>query len=187
MEEEIKFVFDTAKEGMNKAISHLEHALLKIRAGRANPAMLESVRVDYYGSSTPLAQVGNIATPDARTLTVTPWEKTLMTEIEKAILNAGLGLNPSNNGEMVIINIPPLTEDRRKDLVKAARAEGEDAKVSIRNVRKDGNDEIKKLGNDGLSEDNVKDLEAEMQDLTNSYSKKVDDILATKEADIMHV
>lgn len=187
MEEEIKFIFDTAKEGMENAIKHLEHALIKIRAGRANASMLESVRVDYYGSSTPLAQVGNIGTPDARTLTVQPWEKPLMAEIEKAILNAGLGLNPSNNGEMVIINIPPLTEDRRKDLVKAARAEGEEAKVSIRNVRKEANDEIKKLGTYGLSEDMVKDLEADIQEQTNAFSKKVDDILTKKEADIMHV
>jgi len=187
MEEEIKFIFDTAKEGMDKAVQHLEHALLKIRAGRANPAMLETVRVDYYGSSTPLSQVGNITSPDARTLTVTPWEKPLMSEIEKAILNAGLGLNPSNNGDMVIINIPPLTEERRRDLVKSARAEGEEAKVSIRNVRKDANDDIKKLGDDGLSEDNVKDQESKIQDMTNAYSKKVEEILTAKEADIMHV
>lgn len=187
MEEEIELILDSAKEGMQKSIDHLEKALLKIRAGRANPAMLDSVRVDYYGAKTPLSQVSNINTPDARTLSVQPWEKTLIPEIEKAILVANLGLNPQNNGESVIINIPPLTEERRRDLVKMAKSEAEDSKIGIRTARKEANDEIKQLEKDGLPEDRAKDLEAEIQDLTNRYNKKVDEHLATKEEDIMKI
>ncbi|MCT4622484.1 MAG: ribosome recycling factor [Schleiferiaceae bacterium] len=187
MEEEIEFILDSAKEHMTKTIDHLEHALIKIRAGRANPEMLESVRVEYYGSNSPLSQVSNINTPDARTITVQPWEKGMIPEIEKAILNSGLGFNPSNNGEMVIINVPPLTEERRRDLVKMARHEAEESRIGIRNARKEANDEIKKLGNDGLSEDLVKDNEEEIQNLTNSYIKQIDDHLEHKEKEIMTV
>jgi len=187
MNEELQFIFDAARESMGQSIVHLEKELLKIRAGRANPAMLNSVNVDYYGSSTPLSQVSNINSPDARTLTVQPWEKSMIQEIEKAILNSGLGLNPMNNGESVIINIPPLTEERRRDLVKQAKAEGEHARVSIRNARKDANDEIKKLVNDGLSEDLAKDAESEIQGFTNAYNEKVDKHMARKEEEIMHV
>ncbi len=174
-----------AREQMDKSISHLEKNLLKIRAGRANPSMLDSVRVDYYGSQTPLNQVANVSTPDARTISVQPWEKAMIPEIEKAILNSDLGLNPQNNGELVIINIPALTEERRKDLVKAARAEGEDARIGIRSARKEANDEIKEL--DGISEDLIKDAEERVQNTTNKYTKKIDEILDKKEGEIMHV
>lgn len=182
--EDLDIILETSEEQMQKAIAHLEKALLKIRAGRANPTMLSSVYVDYYGSMTPLAQVSNINTPDARTLSVQPWEKGLIEAIEKAIMNANLGLNPQNNGEMVIINIPPLTEERRKDLVKQARAEAEDAKVSIRSARKDANDEVKALD---ASEDMIKSAEEDVQKLTDSYVAKVDAHLEKKEAEIMTV
>lgn len=178
-------IIDMSKDSMDKAIQRLEKNLLKIRAGRANPSMLDSVRVDYYGSSTPLSQVSNINTPDARTLSVQPWEKSLISEIEKSIINSGLGLNPQNNGDVVIINIPPLTEERRKGLVKNARAEGEESKISIRSARKDANDEIKSL--DGISEDFIKDAEARVQTMTDGYSKKVDTIIDKKEEEILQV
>ena len=187
MEDELELVYDSAKEQMDKALDHLEKALIKIRAGRANPSMLEGVRVDYYGSQSPLSQVSNISTPDARTLTVQPWEKSMMPEIEKAIIAANLGLNPMNNGEMVIINIPPLTEERRKDLVKRAKSEAEDARVGVRNARKEAMDEIKKLGKDGLSEDVVKDAEAEIQQITDKYVARVEKILEKKESEIMAI
>lgn len=183
--EEIDIILDAAGEQMSESIKHLEKELLKIRAGRANPSMLSSVKVDYYGSQTPLSQVANISTPDARTLQVQPWEKPMIPEIEKAILNSNLGLNPQNNGEVVMINIPPLTEERRKDLVKQAKAAAEHARVGIRNARKDANDEVKKL--DGVSEDIIKDAEGRVQGITDKYVKKVDDVLETKEAEIMHV
>lgn len=183
--EEIEIIIDSAKDQMDHSIEHLEKQLVKIRAGRANPSMLEGVMVEYYGSMTPLNQVANVGTPDSRTLSIQPWEKAMIAEIEKAILNSDLGLNPQNNGEMVIINIPPLTEERRKDLVKRARKEGEEARISIRSARKDANDEIRKL--DGISEDFIKDGEEEVQQLTDKYTKKVDVILDKKEADIMHV
>lgn len=187
MEEEIEIILDSTKDSMMKSIDHLEKELLKIRAGRANPAMLSNVKVDYYGSATPLSQVSNINTPDARTLSVQPWEKSMISEIEKAIMMANLGLNPQNNGEAVIINIPPLTEERRRDLVKMAKSEAEDARVGIRNARKEANDEVKRLEKDGLPEDTVKDLEAEIQELTNAYIKKVDAHLTKKEEDIMTI
>lgn len=183
--EDIDIILETGREQMDKAIVHLEKQLLKIRAGRANPSMLEGVRVDYYGSETPISQVANISTPDARTLSVQPWEKAMIPEIEKAILNSNLGLNPQNNGEVVMINIPPLTEERRKGLVKSARAEAEEAKIGIRNARKEANDEVKKL--DGVSEDITKDAEERVQNVTDKYVKKVDAILEKKEAEIMHV
>jgi ribosome recycling factor len=187
MNEELELIFAEAEESMSNAISHLEKELVKIRAGRANPSMLSTVKVDYYGSITPLSGVGNVSTPDARTITVQPWEKGMINEIEKAILNAGLGLNPSNNGEMVIINIPALTEDRRRDLVKAAKAEAEHAKVSIRAARKDANDALKKLKDDGAPEDLIKANEEEIQKLTNQYNAKADAVLEKKEGDIMTV
>ncbi len=183
--EDIDLIINEAADSMKKAISHLEKELLKIRAGRANPANLEGVMVDYYGSMTPISQVANISTPDARTLSVQPWEKAMIPEIEKAILNANLGLNPQNNGEMVIINIPPLTEERRRELVKRAKSEGEDAKISIRNARKDANDMLKDL--DGVSEDLVKDAEERVQSVTNKNVARVDEIISHKEADIMKV
>lgn len=187
MNEEVQFAMDDAKEGMESALAHLDNELLKIRAGRATPSMLESVKVDYYGSPTALSQVANVNSIDARTLTVQPWEKSLLDEISKAITNANLGLNPQNNGEMIIISVPMLTEERRKELVKKARAEGEDAKIGVRQKRKDANDFVKGLKNDGLSEDQVKDAETKVQDLTNLYIKKVDDTVDAKETDIMKV
>lgn len=183
--EEIDLIFDEAADHMKKSIQHLDKELLKIRAGRANAAMLEGVRLEYYGALTPLSQVSNISTPDARTLAVQPWEKGLISEIEKAIMNANLGLNPQNNGETVIINIPPLTEERRRDLVKRARAEAEDAKIGIRTARKDANDMLKTI--DGVSEDLIKDAEERVQSLTNKYVTKVDEILSVKEKEIMTV
>tara|TARA_B100000674_G_scaffold445665_1_gene412072 strand:+ start:250 stop:810 length:561 start_codon:yes stop_codon:yes gene_type:complete len=185
--EEINMILEEAEDGMKKAISHLNSELSKIRAGRANPSMLDTVRVDYYGSPTPLSQIGNISTLDPRTLTVQPWEKSLLDEITKAIINANLGLNPQNNGEVIIISVPVLTEERRKDLVKRARAEGENAKVSLRTQRKDANDMVKSLKDEGLSEDAVKNAELDVQNLTNSYSTKVDELVAVKEEDIMKV
>lgn len=187
MQEELEFIFDTAKEAMAKSIKHLEDALSKIRAGKASPAMLDGVLVDYYGSQTPLNQVSNVNTPDARTLSIQPWEKAMLEPIERSIINANLGLNPQNNGELIMINVPPLTEERRKDLVKKVKSESEDAKVGIRNARKDANDEIKKLEKDGLSEDLAKDAESEVQKLTDQFGQKVDNEVERKEKDIMTV
>jgi|SRR5690606_2031086 len=187
MTEEINFIIDEAKESMDGAIAHLNKSLLNIRAGKANPQMLGSVFVDYYGSSTPLSQVANINVPDPRTLTVTPWEKNMLQPIEKAIMVANLGLNPMNNGDTIIISIPALTEERRKELVKQAKSEAEEAKISIRNARKDANTDIKKQEKEGTSEDICKDAEERVQKLTDTYIKKVDEILAVKEAEIMKV
>ena len=184
MNEEIEFILDTTKESMDGAMSHLEKAFIKIRAGKASPAMLSSVMVEYYGSQTPLSQVANINTPDARTISVQPWEKTMIPEIEKAIMNSNLGFNPMNNGESVIINVPPLTEERRRDLVKQAKAEAEDARVSIRNARQDANKELKKLD---ISEDLLSNAEIDVQELTDKYTQKVEDVLELKEAEIMKV
>ena len=172
---------------MEKSISHFSHALAKIRAGRAMPNMLDGLVVQYYGNPTPISQVASVNTPDAKTLVIKPWEKNMISEIEKAIINSDLGLNPQNDGEMVRLNIPPLTEERRKDLVKQSRNEAEHGKVSIRNVRKDANDHIKKLLKENVSEDDVKKAEARIQDLTNDYVKKVDELLAKKEEEIMTV
>ena len=187
MTEEIQMALDEAKEQMTQAIAHLTSELTKIRAGKANPSMLDGVFVDYYGSQTPLSQVANVSTLDARTITVQPWEKAMLDEISKGIMNSNLGLNPQNNGEVVIINIPVLTEERRRELTKRAKAEGEDAKVSIRNQRKEANDFIKKLKDDGLSEDIAKRGEDEVQKIVDSFSKKVDDLIDAKEKDIMTV
>lgn len=183
--EELNMIMSVAKEQMQGALDHLERELTKLRAGKASPAMLSSVRFDYYGSSTPLSQAANIGTPDARTLTVQPWEKNLIPEMEKAIINSNLGFAPSNNGDMIIISIPPLTEERRKELVKLSKAEGENAKVSIRNARKDANNDIKKL--EEASEDMKKDYETRVQNLTDKFVKQTDEILAAKEKEIMTV
>ncbi|MBB3124218.1 MULTISPECIES: ribosome recycling factor [Mesoflavibacter] len=183
--EEITFIIDTAKEAMDKAVKHLEKQFLNIRAGKASPAMLGSVMVDYYGSQTPLSQVANVNTPDGRTISVQPWEKNMLQEIEKAIMNANLGFNPMNNGDFIIINVPPLTEERRRDLAKQAKAEAEDAKIGVRNARKEANNDIKKT--DDASEDVQKNAEADVQDLTDKYVKKIDEILAIKEKEIMTV
>ena len=187
MTEEINFIIDSAKESMNGSIAHLEKEFLNIRAGKASPQMLGGVFVDYYGSQTLISQVANINAADARTLTVTPWEKNMLQPIEKAIMIANLGLNPMNNGENIIINIPPLTEERRRDLVKQAKAEAEDAKIGIRNARKDANTDIKKEEKNGTSEDVCKKAEEDIQKLTDSYIKKIDELLAVKEAEIMKV
>ena len=187
MEEEIQFVIDSTKEHMDKTIHHLEHALLKIRAGRANPDMLSDVLVEYYGSMSPLGNVANVNTPDARTITVQPWEKGLIAEIEKAIIHANLGFNPSNNGDMVIINVPALTEERRKELVKMAHHEAEESRIGIRSARKDANSEIKGLGQNGLSEDLVKDNEDVIQKLTDKYIANITEHLDKKEKEIMTV
>lgn len=184
MNEDVKFVIDTARESMEKALEHLEKELVKIRAGKASPSMLSSVMVEYYGSMTPLSQVSNINTPDGRTLSVQPWEKNLIPEIESAIMNANLGFNPMNNGEMVIINVPPLTEERRKQLVKQAKAEAEDAKVSVRAARQEANKEVKALD---ISEDLEQNAEIDIQELTDQFIEKIDNILEAKEAEIMKV
>ncbi|PWG05540.1 ribosome recycling factor [Polaribacter aquimarinus] len=184
MNEEIEFILDTAKEAMDKAIAHLEKELKTIRAGKATPAMLSTVMVDYYGSQTPLSQVANVNTPDARTLSVQPWEKNMLQEIEKAIQVANLGFNPMNNGDVIMINVPPLTEERRKNLAKQAKAEAEDAKVGIRNARKEANNDIKKLD---VSDDMKKNSEADIQDLTDNYIKIIDGKLATKETEILTI
>jgi len=185
--EEIDFILDSTKELMEGSLAHLEKEFLNIRAGKASPAMLGGVKVDYYGSATPLSQVANINVPDARTITVTPWEKNMLHPIEKAIMIANLGFNPMNNGDNIIINVPALTEERRRDLAKQAKVEAEDAKIGIRSARKEANTDIKKLEKDGLSEDVCKGAEEEVQDLTNAYIKKVDELLALKEAEIMKV
>ncbi len=187
MEEEIELILENAKELMQKSLDHLENQLLKIRAGKANPSMLDGVLVDYYGSNTPLAQVANVSTPDARTLSIQPWEKGMIEPIEKAIINSNLGLNPQNNGTNIMINVPVLTEERRKGLVKQAKAETEDAKVGIRNARREANDEFKRLEKDGLAEDRVKGLMDEIQEMTDDASKRIDNHLITKEKDIMTV
>jgi ribosome recycling factor len=187
MEEELEFVFDSAEESMQKAIERLDHELARIRAGKASPQMLNSVMVDYYGSNTPLKNVSTISTPDAKTLMIQPFEKGMLDEIERGIMKANLGFNPMNDGKVVRISIPPLTEERRRDLVKQAKAVAEQAKVSVRNSRKEANDEIKNLQKDGLSEDRAKGAEAKIQDRTNIYTAKVDALLAEKETDIMTI
>ncbi len=187
MNEEIQMALDDAAEKMTAAIEHLGNELTKIRAGRATPSMLDGVMVNYYETPTPLSQVANINTLDARTISVQPWEKSILDEIVKGILNANLGLNPQNNGELILINVPVLTEERRKELVKRAKAEGEHAKVSIRNNRKEANDFIKSLEKDGLAEDTAKNAESEVQKLTDKYTSKVDALVDAKEADIMKV
>ncbi len=187
MTEEIDFILDSAKEAMEAAIAHLQKEFANIRAGKASPAMLGGVFVDYYGSQTPLSQVANINTPDARTITIQPWERNMLGPIEKAIMVANLGFNPMNNGENIIISVPALTEERRRDLVKQAKAETEEAKIGIRNARQDANKEIKKLEKDGLSEDICKNAEEEVQNLTNSFIKRSDEMLSVKEAEIMKV
>ncbi len=187
MQEEIDLILEDAKERMAKAVEHLDNELGKIRAGKANPKMLEGVMVNYYGSMSPLSQVANLSTPDPRTIAIQPWEKQLIGEIEKAIMAANLGLNPDNNGDIVRINIPPLTEERRKDLVKQAKGECEDTKISFRNIRRDCNEELKKMKKNGLSEDLEKDAEAEVQKITDEFTKKVDAMFVVKEKDILTV
>lgn len=187
MSELVKKQLEDAKESMNKAVDHVENELTKIRAGKASPQMLDGINVDYYGSPTPLSQVANVNTPDARTIVIQPWEKNLISAIEKAITDANLGVNPQNDGVVIRLSIPPLTEERRKDLVKKVKAEGEAGKVAIRNIRKDINEKIKKLQKEGVSEDDVKTGEAEVQKLTDTFIAKVDKHIEVKEKDIMTV
>jgi ribosome recycling factor len=185
--EEIEIYLKEAKDLMEKAVEHTMHALSKIRAGKASPQMLDGIMVEYYGNPTPLNQVSSVNTPDARSLIIKPWEKNIIPEIEKAIINSDLGLNPQNDGEIVRISVPPLTEERRKELVKQSKHETELGKVSVRNARKEVNDELKKLQKEGISEDEIKRAEDKVQELTNDYTRKIDDILEQKEADIMTV
>ncbi len=185
MNEDIKFILDTAQEAMDAALKHLEKQFVNIRAGKASPAMLGSVMVDYYGTQTALNQVANVNTPDGRTITVQPWEKNMLQEIERGIMVANLGFNPMNNGETIIINVPPLTEERRRELSKQAKAEAEDAKVGVRNARKEANNDIKHL--DDVSEDQQKNAEIDVQQMTDKYVKKIDDIFEVKENEIMTV
>ena len=185
--EEINLILEDSKQAMEKSIIHLNLELGKIRAGSANPSMLDSVKVDYYGSLTPLSQIANISTLDSRTLTIQPWEKAMLEEITKTIMNANLGLNPQNNGEVILISVPVLTEERRIDLVKRSKAEGEQAKISIRSQRKDANEMVRNLKEEGLSEDEIKTSEEEIQKLTDLFTRKVDELVDLKEADIMKV
>lgn len=184
MKEEIDFILESVEEQMETAIGHLVKEFSNIRAGKASPAMLRSVMVDYYGSSTPLSQVSNVNTLDAHTITIQPWEKSLIPEIEKGIQLANLGFNPMNNGESVIINVPILTEERRRELAKTAKNEGENAKISIRNDRKEANNELKKLD---ISEDLLKNSELDVQSLTDKFINKIDELYDVKEKEIMTV
>lgn len=185
--EEIQLYLDEAKDMMQKAVNHAASELGKIRAGKASPQMLDGIMVEYYGAMTPLNQVSSINTPDARSIIIKPWEKNIIPEIEKAITNSDLGLNPQNDGEIVRISVPPLTEERRKDLVKHAKHEAELGKVSIRNARKEINDSLKELQKEGASEDEVKRAEDKVQEFTNQFSEKIDEMLVKKEEDIMTV
>jgi ribosome recycling factor len=185
--EELEFYLEEAKDHMEKSVQHVSHALAKIRAGRAMPSMLDGLMVDYYGNPTPISQVASVNTPDAKTLAIKPWEKNMLSEIEKAIINSDLGLNPQNDGELVRLNIPPLTEERRKNLVKQTRSEAEHGRVSVRNVRKDAKDHLKKLLKEHVAEDEVKNAEDIIQDFTDGYIKQIDDLLAKKEDEIMTV
>lgn len=182
--EDFKIIIDTIEELMKNSVAHLDKSFLNIRAGKATPMMLNSVSIDYFGTNTPLNQVANINTPNSQTISVQPWDKSIIPEIEKAIITSNLGFNPMNNGESVIINVPPLTEDRRKDLVKQAKAEAENSKISIRTSRKEANSEIKNLN---LSEDEIKNAELDIQNLTNNYISLIDEKLQVKEKEIMTV
>jgi len=187
MNEDVELILEETKDRMQHALDHLEHELARLRAGRSNPALLDGITVDYYGVNSPLAQVSNINTPDPKTILIQPWEKTMLGTIEKAIMAANIGLMPVNNGEVIRINIPPLTEERRHQLVKQVRNEGETAKISVRNARKWANDELKQLLKDGLPEDFEKEAVEDVQEFTTSYSEKIDKVMALKEKDVMTV
>lgn len=187
MNEEVDFLFDVTKEKMENAVKHLEVELSRIRAGKANPHILDGIEVDYYGTMTPLNQVSNVSTPDAKTIAIQPWEKSMIDPIEKAILAGNIGLTPMNNGELIRLNIPPLTEERRLQLVKQVKNEGENAKVSIRNARRDANDELKSMTKDGLPEDAEKRAVSNVQEMTDEFTEKVDKIVDAKEEDVLTV
>lgn len=184
MEDEIEIIIEGARESMAKALRHLEKQLVNIRAGKASPSMVGGVMVDYYGSPTPLSQVANVSTPDGMTISIQPWEKSLISEIERGIHNANIGFNPMSNGESVIITVPPLTEERRKDLAKQAKNEAEEAKIGVRNDRKNANNDLKGLD---ISEDLKKNLEDDIQTMTDKHIKKIEEILVVKEKEIMTV
>lgn len=183
--EELNLIVESVQQEMQAALKHLDHAFQKIRAGRASTTMVQDVMVEYYGAPTPLNQVANISVPDAMTLSIQPWDRSAISAIEKAIIISNLGFAPSNNGDTIILNVPPLTEERRKELAKQAKAETEQTKVTIRNARQDGMKDLKKL--EGVSEDIIKDTEAEIQQITDNFVKKADEALKVKEAEIMKV
>lgn len=187
MNEEVQLVFEMTKEKMDKALEHLESELNRIRAGKANIHILDGIMVEYYGAMTPLNQVSNVSTPDAKTIAIQPWEKNMIDPIEKSIQQANIGITPVNNGEIIRLSIPPLTEERRVELVKQVKNEGENARVSIRNARREANDEYKQMQKDGLSEDDSKRAEDNIQEITNEFVEKVDKIIETKEEDIMTI
>ena len=187
MSDELELIIEDAQDSMKKGIGHLEAELTKIRAGKANPLMLDGLVVDYYGTPTPISQVGNISVMDARTLTIQPWEKNMLQPIERAIIAANLGVTPQNDGNIIRLFMPPLTEERRKEFVKRANSEGEHSKIGIRSMRRDAIEEIKKLQKKGLSEDEAKDAEKTMQEITDKYIAMVEKHLAAKEKDIMSV
>jgi ribosome recycling factor len=187
MSEELEMIIADTEDTMNKAISHLEAELTKIRAGKATPTMLDGIMVDYYGNPTPINQVGNLSVMDARTLSIQPWEKNMLQPIERSIIAANIGINPQNDGNIIRLFLPPLTEERRRELVKRSNAEGENGKVSIRSIRRDGIEQIKKLQKDGLSEDIAKDGEKVIQDMTDKYISMIEKHLAYKEKEIMAV
>jgi ribosome recycling factor len=187
MNEEVQLVYEMAKEHMEKAVEHLDNELVRIRAGKANVHILDGVLVDYYGTPTPLNQVSNISTPDAKTIMIQPWEKSMIDPIEKALMQSNVGITPGNNGEVIRLIIPQLTEERRRDLVKKVKHEGENARVSIRNSRRDANEEYKQMQKDGLSEDEAKTAEDQIQKLTNDFSEQIDKIVESKEEDIMTI
>lgn len=187
MSEDVQITLELAEDSMKKAIAHLEAELTKIRAGKANSQMLDGIMVDYYGTPTPINQVGNISVLDARTLSIQPWEKNMLQPIERAIIASNIGINPQNDGTNIRLFLPPLTEERRRDLVKKCHAEGENSKISIRNIRRDAIEGIKKLQKNGLSEDAAKDAEADIQELTNKFILLVDKHLVSKEKEIMSI
>lgn len=185
--EEIEFYLEEAKELMEKAIHHVNYAFGKIRAGKATPGMLDGIMIEYYGNPTPLNQVSSINTPDARSIIIKPWEKAIIPEIEKSIVNSDLGLNPQSDGEIIRLNVPALSEERRVQLVKQAKHEAEQGKVSVRNVRKDTNDHLRKLLKEHVSEDAIKNAEIDVQEMTDTYIEKIEELLGNKEKDIMTV
>ena len=185
--EEVQMYLDEASDQMDNAIQHLNVALSKIRAGKAMPAMLDNIMVEYYGSPTPLNQVSSVTSPDARTLMIKPWEKTIIHDIERAIINSDLGFNPQSDGEQVIINVPALTEERRIELVKIVKHEGENGKISIRNARHEALHGVKGLKNEGISEDAIKNGELDIQDITDRHTKKIDELINHKESEIMTI
>ena len=187
MNEEVQMVYEMAKENMEKAIEHLDNELMRIRAGKSNVHILDGIMVDYYGTPTPLNQVSNISTPDAKTIMIQPWEKSMIDPIEKALMVSNVGITPGNNGEVIRLVVPQLTEERRVDLVKQVKNEGENARVSVRNARREANDEYKNMQKDGLSEDETKTAEDDIQKLTDEFTEKVEKIVEAKDQDIMTI